>query len=195
MTDRIYSTSYPNIFITKKGDAYRLPVKGERMPINENGLVYLKPAYRGHPKYPEKQYECINITLRDENGNYIKQIKKTNHQLVAETFVPNPNNYTEVMHIDGNNRNNDYTNLKWGTHRENMKDVISPCTIPKSYQITEIKTGKVWKGINLSDWVRENIDMLIPRIRSSDKRIRSISRHLTSARSKGHSIWGLIVEF
>ena len=49
MTDRIlpehiYPTSYDNIFVTKSGDAYREPVKGERMPINEYGLVYLNPA-------------------------------------------------------------------------------------------------------------------------------------------------------
>ena len=105
MTDRIlpehiYPTSYDNIFVTKSGDAYREPVKGERMPINEYGLVYLNPAYRGHKDYPEKQYKCVNITLRDENGKFIKQIKKSNHQLVAETFIPNPHGHTEVLHGD-----------------------------------------------------------------------------------------------
>ena len=111
---------YPGYFVTKEGDAYRLPVKGERMPVNENGLVYLKPAFRGHPKYPEKQYYCINITIVDENGKK-KQIKKSNHQLVAETFVPNPHGYVEILHIDENPRNNHYTNLKWGTHKENLQ--------------------------------------------------------------------------
>ena len=61
---------YPGYFVTQEGDVYRLPVKGERMPINEDGLVYLKPAFRGHPKYPEKQYYCVNISIRDENGNF-----------------------------------------------------------------------------------------------------------------------------
>ena len=112
---------YPGYYITEEGDAYRKPVKGERMPINENGLVYLKPGKRGHPKYPEKQYDCINITIRDENGKFIKQFLKSNHQLVAETFVPNPHGYTEILHIDENNRNNHYTNLKWGTHKENLQ--------------------------------------------------------------------------
>ena len=127
MTDRIlpehiYPTSYPNIFITKSGDAYREPVKGERMPINEYGLVYLNPAYRGHKDYPEKQYKCINITLRDENGNYIKQIKKSNHQLVAETFIPNPHGHTEVLHGDKGHLCNHVDNLRWGTHKENMQE-------------------------------------------------------------------------
>jgi len=117
---------YPGYYITEEGDAYRKPVKGERMPINENGLVYLKPAFRGHPKYPEKQYYCVNVTIRDENGKFIKQIKKSNHQLVAETFIPNPHEYTEILHIDENNRNNHYTNLKWGTHKENLQVKAHP---------------------------------------------------------------------
>tara|TARA_B100001094_G_C17777274_1_gene597942 strand:- start:63 stop:653 length:591 start_codon:yes stop_codon:yes gene_type:complete len=112
---------YPGYYITEEGDVYRLPVKGERMPINENGLVYLKPGRRGHPKYPEKQYDCVNISIRDEDGKWVKQIKVSNHQLVAETFVPNPHKHTEILHIDENPRNNYYTNLKWGTHKENLQ--------------------------------------------------------------------------
>ena len=113
---------YPGYFVTQEGDIYRLPVKkGERMPVNENGLVYLKPHRRGHPKYPEKQYDCVNISIRDENGKFVKQIKRSNHQLVAEIWVPNPHNYTEILHIDENPRNNHYTNLKWGTHKENLQ--------------------------------------------------------------------------
>ena len=33
--------------------------------------------------------------------------------LVAQAFVPNPNNYTKVIHIDGGNHNNTPPNLKW----------------------------------------------------------------------------------
>jgi len=95
-------TSYPGYYITEKGDAYRKPVKGERMPIDKNGLVYIKAGRRGHPKYPEKQYDCVNITIRDENNKFIKQFTISNHQLVAQTFVDNPHNYTEIMHIDEN---------------------------------------------------------------------------------------------
>jgi hypothetical protein len=35
-------------------------------------------------------------------------------RLVAMLFLPNPNNYPEVKHIDGNHFNNVVTNLKWG---------------------------------------------------------------------------------
>ena len=139
---------YPGYYITEEGDAYRKPVKGERMPINENGLVYLKPGKRGHPKYPEKQYDCINITIRDEDGKWVKQIKKYNHQLVAEAFVDNPHDYTEIMHMDENNRTNHYTNLKWGTHKENLQVKCLP-----DGTIRNVK-GNVSKYIKKDgDWV------------------------------------------
>ena len=186
---------YTGYFVTQEGDAYRLPVKGERMPINEDGLVYLKPALRGHAKYPEKQYYCVNVTIRDENGKFLKQIKKYNHQLVAETWVPNPHKYTEILHLDVNNRNNHYTNLKWGTHLENMEGVISPCTSPKTYKITDTITGKVWTGTNIAEWVRQNYDIVIPRMKSSNRKLSVISKHLNSARSHNGMIWKFKVEY
>ena len=186
---------YTGYFVTQEGDAYRLPVKGERMPINEDGLVYLKPSLRGHAKYPEKQYYCVNVTIRDENGKFLKQIKKYNHQLVAETWVPNPHKYTEILHLDENNRNNHYTNLKWGTHLENMEGVISPCTSPKTYKITDTITGKVWTGTNIAEWVRQNYDIVIPRMKSSNRKLSVISKHLNSARSHNGMIWKFKVEY
>jgi hypothetical protein len=188
-------TSYPGYYITEKGDAYRKPVKGERMPIDKNGLVYIKAGRRGHPKYPEKQYDCVNITIRDENNKFIKQFTISNHQLVAQTFVDNPHNYTEIMHIDENLRNNHYTNLKWGTHGENMEGVISPCTSPKSYKITDTRTGKIWKGINMTNWVRENYDLITPRMKSSKRTPQAMNNRLTSARAYKKEIWGFIVEY
>ena len=185
---------YPGYFVTEEGDVYRLPVKGERMPINEDGLVYLKPSFRGHAKYPEKQYYCVNITIRDENGKFVKQIKKSNHQLVAEVFVPNPHGYTEIMHLDENNRNNHYTNLKWGTHLENMDSVISPCTNPKTYKITDTTTGKIWNGTNIAEWVRQNYDIVIPRMKSSNHKLSVIAKHLANARSQNSMIWKFKVE-
>jgi hypothetical protein len=191
-------TSYPGYYITEEGDAYRRPGKydrnGQYGEINQWGLIYLKPAYRGNPRSRDDQYYCVNVSTYDEDGNY-KQIKKSNHQLVAETYVPNPHGYVEVMHMDDDNRNNHYTNLKWGTHLENMEGVVSPATTPKSYKITDIKTGETWEGMNLAQWARDHYDMIVPRTRSPHLGASVMAKNLGNSRSKGINLWGFKVEF
>lgn len=41
------------------------------------------------------------------------------HRLVAETFIPNPENKPAIDHIDRNRDNNDVSNLRWVTIKEN----------------------------------------------------------------------------
>ena len=56
----------------------------------------------------------------NKNG---KSFNKRLHILVAKAFIPNPNNYLQVNHIDGNKENNNLENLEWCTSSYNVRDM------------------------------------------------------------------------
>ena len=68
-------------------------------------------------KLASDYYSC-NISI---NGKFTS---KQLHRLVAEAFIPNPNNYKVVNHKDGNKSNNCVENLEWVTHSENTNHYI-----------------------------------------------------------------------
>lgn len=67
------------------------------------------------PSINNSGYEIIILNKPNH-----KTICRTIHRLVAEAFIPNPNNLTDVNHKDENKKNNMVENLEWLTHKDNM---------------------------------------------------------------------------
>ena len=88
---------------------YQVSTKGE--VYSEISGKILKQFYRG--SRPDNKYLVIQLW---ENN---KQKTVSVHRLVAQAFIPNPNNLPCVNHIDGDKTNNCVENLKWCTYSEN----------------------------------------------------------------------------
>ena len=84
--------------------------------ISKNGIIRnretkkIKSQYVGSTGY----YMC---TLTKDKKHKPKRV----HRLLAELFIPNPNNELFINHIDGNKLNNSISNLEWCSHSYNMK--------------------------------------------------------------------------
>lgn len=75
------------------------------------------------PSKTKKGYLSLNL-YRDG-----KSSSKLVHRLVAETFIPNPENKPTVDHLDRDKENNCVDNLRWATHYEqsNNRETGTPC--------------------------------------------------------------------
>lgn len=71
---------------------------------------------RSHYNGPNRKDYYLRITLKDKSGIGRDILL---HRLVAETFIPNPENKPQVNHLDEDKTNNKVDNLEWCTNKEN----------------------------------------------------------------------------
>ena len=89
-------------------------VKGfDDYEIDENGNVYSLKTNKKMKQYLQKGY--YGIYLYKNKKRHFKLV----HRLVAETYIPNPNNLPQINHKDENSKNNNVNNLEWCTAKYN----------------------------------------------------------------------------
>jgi len=78
-------------------------------------------------KYYNREY-ILNNYVNKKNGYVYVYLTKNNksknirlHRLVAQAFIPNPNNYLYINHKDCDRTNNNVENLEWCTASYNVK--------------------------------------------------------------------------
>lgn len=93
--------------VSNLGRVKSLPRKGTR-----GGYIY--------PNYSNNKHYAHVFLTKESKGTTISL-----HRLVAEAFIPNPENKPQVNHIDGDKANNCVNNLEWVTGRENLDHAYS----------------------------------------------------------------------
>lgn len=86
--------------------------------VSEDGTVMSK---RTGKVFKQRVNEFGYVQVSVPNGEKGKTVKRKVHRLVAQTYIPNPENKREVNHIDGDKTNNHVSNLEWATSQENKQ--------------------------------------------------------------------------
>lgn len=119
--------------------------------IYSDGRLFSKKAKRFlKGKIDNIGYQVYSLAIKNElTGKKGKMLYA--HRLVAEYFIPNPDNLPVVNHKDENKLNNNVDNLEWVTYSDNSKkhlELNPECRkgIRARYKIKNLD-GEEWKVI------------------------------------------------
>lgn len=157
------------------------PIKGyERYLISsEDGSIYSNAKgkemflLRTHTK-PDGY---LAVTLWDDNVRGSKKRKTfLVHRLVAETFIPNPDNKPTVNHKDGIKTNNNVDNLEWATsHEQNVHAFVNGLNYARKGEEAN-RAILTWDDVHYirNKYPEENVESLSKKFNVSEPTIYAI---------------------
>lgn len=89
--------------------------------VTDNGKVF---SYHGNNPTKLSQGEGTDghpfVVLKYKGEQTFKNV----HRAMAEAFLDNPENKEQVRHLDDDPKNNVLSNLAWGSHQDNVDDMV-----------------------------------------------------------------------
>ena len=126
----------------------KVDIKGfENYQITDEGNVWSKKTNRWL-KFGKTIAGYYFVILRKDGKSYNKMI----HRLIAQAFIPNPDNKPCIDHINAVRTDNRIENLRWSTYTENNNNPITRkrmsigSTGKKASEETRKKMSEIRKG-------------------------------------------------
>ena len=127
--------------------------------ITPDGQVWSMRHRSGRRKIPKElsqyninkktTYQCVGGVFGNKNRYLV-------HRLVAETFIPNPHNLTEVNHINGDKTDNRVCNLEWISREDNVRHAWDTGLMTRSgaqakyvWSVMVCATGEIFETLSL----------------------------------------------
>ena len=111
-------------------DRWKEIIDNDNYEVSDTGRVRRKGSDNDRSVRDRNGYLAVDLYKDSERST------KRVHRLVAEAFVPNPDNKPEVNHRDGNKYNNNASNLEWVTTKENCRHAWNSGLARPSYGMT-----------------------------------------------------------
>lgn len=118
----------------------------EKRVYSEVRNCYINKKEQLCPQFTDK-YKYVNLVVYG-----LKTKRALLHRIIANAFIPNPYNKSEVNHIDGNKLNNSIDNLEWVTRSENTIHAYRNNLIPSGEnhpksKLTNLQVIDIYKRI------------------------------------------------
>lgn len=140
--------------------------------VSNLGRVKAETCEKWHSNSKKLRFYPAHIQSQGNNNGYLvvtlinnKGKRKTYrvNRLVANAFLPNPQNLPEACHRNEDSFDNRSVNLKWGTHRENVNSNLRKARISKTkgthikcdgHEFTSINKTAKFYGVNVTQMWR-----------------------------------------